>query len=207
MLNNQFDYFVIFAEMRTGSNFLESNLNAFDDFLSHGEAFNPEFVGYPNKSEVLGMDLAAREQDPLKLLNAIRGEPEVLAGFRFFYDHDARILPECLSDPRCAKIILTRNPVESYVSLKIAQATGQWKLTNIKRRRDAKIDFDEDEYCHHVETQRHFQLLVTNQLQKSGQTAFFVAYEDLNDVDVINGLAKFLGTDQVIDQLEQSLKP
>ena len=53
-MTGNFDYFVVFAEMRTGSNFLESNLNAFDGIECHGEAFNPHFIGYPNKTELLG---------------------------------------------------------------------------------------------------------------------------------------------------------
>ena len=43
---HRFEYFVMFAEMRTGSNFLETNLDAFGDLLFHGEAFNPHFIGY-----------------------------------------------------------------------------------------------------------------------------------------------------------------
>ncbi|MEL7131520.1 MAG: nodulation protein NodH, partial [Pseudomonadota bacterium] len=45
----KFDYFVVFAEMRTGSNFLEANLNALDGLSCYGEAFNPGFIGYPKK--------------------------------------------------------------------------------------------------------------------------------------------------------------
>ena len=30
-MTDRFDYFVVFAEMRTGSNFLEANINAFDN--------------------------------------------------------------------------------------------------------------------------------------------------------------------------------
>ena len=37
-----FDSFVMFAEMRTGSNFLESNLNALDGVTCLGELFNPK---------------------------------------------------------------------------------------------------------------------------------------------------------------------
>jgi len=40
-MSDRFDCFVVFAEMRTGSNFLEANLNAFDGLTCHGEAFNP----------------------------------------------------------------------------------------------------------------------------------------------------------------------
>ena len=35
-MSSKFKSFVVFAEMRTGSNFLESNLNAFDGITCHG---------------------------------------------------------------------------------------------------------------------------------------------------------------------------
>ena len=59
-MTRRFDYFILLAEMRTGSNFLESNLNAFDGIACHGEAFNPHFIGYPNKTEILGVTQAMR---------------------------------------------------------------------------------------------------------------------------------------------------
>jgi len=58
-----FDYFIVFAEMRTGSNFLEANLNAFDGVTCHGEAFNPHFIGYPNKDSILGITQDMREDN------------------------------------------------------------------------------------------------------------------------------------------------
>jgi hypothetical protein len=45
-----------------------------------------------------------------------------------------------------------------------------------------------------------------NRLQTTGQTAFYVAYEDLQSVEVMNGLAKYLGVDAQIDALDKSLK-
>jgi LPS sulfotransferase NodH len=206
-MSNPFDYFVVFAEMRTGSNFLETNLNAFSGLACHGEAFNPHFIGYPNKDDILGVDLEARTQDPFTLIKAIRRQDGVLGGFRYFHDHDPRILETCLSDPRCAKVILTRNPIDSYVSLKIARATGQWKLTDVRRRKDAgKIRFDKDEFRTHVEELQAFQVQLLHRLQTTGQTAFYVAYEDLQDVDVMNGLARFLGVDETLEALDTSLK-
>ncbi|MCW9043921.1 MAG: sulfotransferase family 2 domain-containing protein [Pseudopelagicola sp.] len=202
-----FDYFVVFAEMRTGSNFLETNLNAFEGIACYGEAFNPHFVGYPNKKGILGVDLEARTKDPFALIQAIRRQDGGIGGFRYFHDHDPRILDTCLTDPRCAKIVLTRNPIDSYVSLKIARATGQWKLTDVRRRKEAgKIHFDKDEFRTHVENLQAFQLLLMNRLQTTGQTAFYVAYEDLQDVDVMNGLARFLGVDETLEALDTSLK-
>ncbi|MGE4326622.1 MAG: nodulation protein NodH, partial [Pseudodonghicola sp.] len=141
-----FDYFVIFAEMRTGSNFLEVNLNALDDVACHGEAFNPHFIGYPNRDAILDVTQAQRDADPDRLLAAVRSTPGALGGFRYFHDHDPRVLDTLLDDPRCAKIVLTRNPLDSYVSWKIAQATGQWKLTDVKRRKEALAHFEAEEF-------------------------------------------------------------
>lgn len=201
-----FDYFVVFAEMRTGSNFLEANLNAFPGLACLGEAFNPHFVGYPNKADCLGITLPQREADPLALIRAIKGTEGVLSGFRFFHDHDPRILDQVLNDPRCAKIILTRNPVDSYVSWKIAQATGQWKLTDVRRRKDAQAEFDAEEFTRHMEQLQGFQVFLLNALQTTGQTPFYVAYEDLQDVAVMNGLARWLGQVDQLDRLDDKLK-
>lgn len=205
-MQRPFDYFVVFAEMRTGSNFLEANLNAFDSFTCHGEAFNPHFIGYPNSTEILGVTQAMRDGDPARLINTIRDYSEGLGGFRFFHDHDPRVLDFVLDDPRCAKIILTRNPAESYVSWKIAQATGQWKLTNVKRRKDSKVRFDAVEFERHITRLQEFQVMLLNRLQTSGQAAFYVAYEDLQSLEVMNGLARYLGAEEQLGALDSSLK-
>ena len=54
-MKNIFSSFVVLAEMRTGSNFLEANLNALEGVFCRGEAFNPAFIGYPNSEEILGI--------------------------------------------------------------------------------------------------------------------------------------------------------
>ncbi len=206
-MTDQFDYFVVLAEMRTGSNFLETNLNAIDGLACHGEAFNPHFIGYPNKTEILGVTQAMRDGDPARLIRTIRDEPGALRGFRLFHDHDPRAVDFVLDDPRCAKIILTRNPLDSYVSWKIAQATGQWKLTDVKRRKEAQAVFDADEFATHITALQGFQVQVLNRLQCSGQTAFYLAYEDLQSVEVMNGLAGWLGVRGRLESLDTSLKP
>lgn len=203
---SQFDYFVVFAEMRTGSNFLEANLNSFEGIQCHGEAFNPHFIGYPDKTEILGVTQAMRDEDPARLINTIKEFSKGIGGFRFFNNHDARALDVCLPDPRCAKIILTRNPVDSYISWKIAKATGQWKLTNVKHAKAQQIVFDPVEFEAHMAALQEFQVMLLNKLQRSGQTAFYVAYEDLQDVEVMNGLAGWLGCETRIDALDKKLK-
>ncbi|ETX28517.1 nodulation protein NodH [Roseivivax isoporae] len=205
-MTDRFDYFVIFAEMRTGSNFLETNLNAFPALTCHGEAFNPHFIGYPNAQSILGIDQAERDADPERLLRQIARATPGLGGFRYFHDHDPRILQTVLDDPRAAKIILTRNPVDSYVSWKIAQGTGQWKLTNVARRRETRARFDAQEFEQHLAALQDFQVLIQRSLQHGGQTAFHVAYEDLQDVAVMNGIARWLGIPDRLEGLDTSLK-
>ncbi|WP_137700979.1 sulfotransferase family 2 domain-containing protein [Marimonas lutisalis] len=204
-MQKPFDYFVVFAEMRTGSNFLESNLNAFPAISCLGEAFNPHFIGYPNREDCLGVSEEERNRDPMSLIHAVK-HAQGIAGFRFFHDHEPRVLEEILTDPRCAKIILTRNPVDSYVSWKIAKATGQWKLTNVQKRKEAKAHFDAGEFKRHLEDLQDFQVMLQHSLQVTGQTAFYVAYEDLQEVDVMNGIAAWLGQPDRLENLEKNLK-
>jgi len=201
---SRFDCFVVFAEMRTGSNLLEAALNALPGVTCHGEAFNPALIGYPKRSDLLGITKAARDADPLQLWARIR-EAEGLNGCRFFHDHDPRVLETMLDDPRCAKIVLTRNPVESYVSLKIARATNQWKLGDAKHRKEALAEFDAAEFEAHLAELQGFQIVLMNALQKSGQTAFYIDYEDAQDIEVLNGLATWLGAKGRLDALPSSL--
>ncbi len=194
-MSGQFDYFVIYAEMRTGSNFLEENVNEYPGLKCYGEAFNPVFIGGPKKSDLLGVTLASREANPDVLLDQMRIQTDGLPGFRFFHDHDPRVLEKSLNDRRCGKIILTRNPVESYVSRKIAATTGQWRLNDLKNAKTAKITFESAEFEEHLEDLQSFQRKLMHGLQVTGQTAFYIAYEDVRDIEILDGLAAFLGVD------------
>lgn len=201
----RFDTFVVLAEMRTGSNFLEANLNDLAGVHCLGELYNPAFIGHPKIEDVLGMTLDAREADPIALLDLVKAQND-LCGFRYFHNHDPRILGPCLNHPRCAKIILTRNPVDSFVSWKTAQATGQWKLTNATHAKSNKVIFEPEAFATHLEDLQAFQIKVLRTLQVTGQTAFYITYDDLRDLDVLNGLAAYLGIDARLSQLNRKLK-
>src|SRR5690554_6077152 len=196
----RFDYFVVLAEMRTGSNLLETILNEFAGVTCHGEPFNPFFIVSPNEHtrEYLGITMEQRDADPFTLLNAMRARGG-LEGFRLFHDHDARIRAHVLADPACAKIILTRNPLDSYVSRKIAKETRQWKLQNVARLRTAQVEFDAGEFEQHLAAIQAAQLEIQHALQTTGQSAFYIGYDDLGDVEVLNGLAQWLGVAARID--------
>jgi hypothetical protein len=199
-----FDSFVIFAEMRTGSNLLEATLGQVPGVTCHGEIFNPDHLGNPKLTEVLGVTMAQRIADPADLLARVRAAPG-FNGFRFFFDHEPRVLDTILNDPRCAKIVLTRNPVDCYISLKIAYNTKRWQLTDVKDRIAWKPPFKPAEFEAFLAERLAFQLRLLNALQVTGQTAFYLDYEDSLSVDVVNGLLKFLGQDGRVERISGEL--
>lgn len=206
-MSAKFDYFVVFAGMRTGSNYLERNISSVPDVKSFGELFNPYFIAEEGEEEFLGISLEMRESDPEHLIRKACEETPALAGFRLFHDHDLRVRRAAVADPRCAKIILTRNPLESYVSYKQALASNQWVLTDAKGQIDVPpVVFDPEEFREFAEAQAEFLRDLRTGLAGAGQTALQLAYEDLADLSVINGALKFLGSAHRLDRPERSLK-
>ena len=66
--------------------------------------------------------------------------------------------------------------------------------------------FDEDEFIEHLTALQQFQIRILNTLQKTGQTAFYISYEDMQDVEIMNGIAKFLGVDEELEGISKELK-
>ena len=197
---HSFDYFVVLAGMRTGSNLLEEQLSAMPGIQSHGELFNPHFFGKPDTKSLWGLSMEARDSDPVRAIIAMQKDTSGLQGFRLFYDHDQRVIDFVLKDPKAAKIILTRRPLDSYVSLKIARKTGQWWLGDMTSARAAKVAFEAQEYADFLNDLSGFQSQITHTLQTTGQTAFHIGYQDLSDDDVLAGLGKFLRAEGPPDQ-------
>ena len=200
-MTGAFRSFVILAGMRTGSNLLEATLNAVPGVTCHGEAFNPYMMGWPDKDELLGISLAEREADPLPLLARLTDRPGHLPGFRYFPDHDPRVLDPILGDRRCAKIVLTRNPLDSYVSTRLAWETNQWKLNATETAIPARITYDGAEFRAMLAAADGFRRRVAKALQASGQAAFHLDYEELRDAEVMTGLLHWLGRSD-LDRVE-----
>lgn len=161
-MTDPFSSFVIFAEMRTGSNRLEANLNAIRGVTCFGEA------------------------DPLALLAWLTDRPGHLPGFRYFHDHDPRVLESILRDRRCATIILTRNPLDSHVPTRLARDTNQWKLNETETSLATRIIFDGAELRRMLAATNGFRTHLVCRLQASGQAAFRLDYNDLRDAGVLH---------------------
>ncbi|MFQ6546973.1 sulfotransferase family 2 domain-containing protein [Aestuariibius sp. 2305UL40-4] len=202
---NRFSHFVMLAGMRTGSNLLENNLNRLADVTCHGELFNPNFIAYPHAESHLDFTREARDADPFFVLEAMKSQPG-MNGFRLFDGHDESILDAVLADPACAKICLNRDPLESYVSRKIAVATGQWMMRDASKKKTASPVFDREEFEGYLTDLATFQSRIRSALQKTGQTAFYVDYGQLKDVEVLNGLFSWLGVDGRVEQVDEAIK-
>jgi len=202
-----FKYFAIFGAMRTGSNLLERNLGQYDGITCHGELFNPAFIGKAGQEEHLGIDLAAREADPAKLISKMVNQSgDALPGFRIFQGHDPRVFEASLKDPKCAKIILRRRPLDSFVSLKIALATDQWILGNAPKRRAQTVHYDGGEYRAYLADLAEYETALRRGIQEAGQSAFELQFDDLKSADVMNGLVAYLGIEDRRGAFEEKIK-
>ena len=196
-MSQDFRSFVIFAEMRTGSNLLEATMNAVKGVTCFGEAFNPYMLGWPDVDKLRGLTMAEREADPLKLLSLLLEKRDHLPGFRYFHDHDPRVFDAIMAERRCAKIILTRNPLDSYVSTRLAWETNQWKLNETETAIPARITYDGDEFRRMLSAAETFRHGLIRRLQVTGQSAFWLTYDDLRDAEVMTGLMHWLGRDDL----------
>lgn len=196
-MTEAFRSFVIFAEMRTGSNLLEATLNAIKGVTCFGEAFNPYMMGWPDKDELQGITREQREADPMVLYRKLMERPGHLPGFRYFHDHDPRVFDRIIEDRTCAKVVLTRNPLDSYVSTRLAWETNQWKLNETETPIPAAITYDGTEFREMLTAIERFQRRVLHRLQVSGQSAFWLGYEDLRDAEVMTGLVHWMGRTDV----------
>jgi hypothetical protein len=78
------DYFIILAEMRKGSNLLESKLDMFVDLKTFGEAFNLSFIGPPKTRRIIDVQLEERIQNPMLLLEKFKQQFDTISGFGIF---------------------------------------------------------------------------------------------------------------------------
>lgn len=192
----RFETFVILADMRTGSNALEEKINAYDGLTCYGEVFNPHFVGHSGQDTLFGIGLKERDGNPSAMIDALWSNTRGLPGFRLFSDHDRRAFAATMKAKSCAKILLKRNPLDSYVSLKIARKTGQWWLGDHRSAKSGKADFVAREFEDYLSARTEWHAAIRAGLQVTGQTAFELDYSDLGEDQVIEGLVMYLSGGQ-----------
>ncbi|WP_396270365.1 hypothetical protein [Ideonella sp.] len=188
--------FVIIGAMRTGSNLLQDYLNQCQGIRCYGELFNPAFIESPQHKQFLGISMEQRRQDPSKILQKIvaasSGNP--IVGFRFFDNHIYEGLQEWLEKQNIKAVFLTRDPLESYISLQNAIETKQWLLRHSSDRRVANWTFSPDEFLQYCNKQGSFYDRMRREVRALGLPIFQVAYRELHNQAILGGLARYLGS-------------
>lgn len=202
-----FKRFIILGAMRSGSNLLEKFLNQYKGLLCHGELFHKTFIGVQGCQSFLGINIETRNKSPKRLLEAVSAaNPDKITGFRFFQDHDMRVMEAALKDRSCAKIILTRDPVESFVSLQIAFETQQWLVSDETHRKKAQVRFDPEAYRIFLGYRDNYYRRIRRVLALTDQPYFEIDYTGLNKVENINRLAAFIGEHSAKSALDEPIK-
>jgi len=207
MTQPPFNRFIMLGSMRSGSNLLEKYLNQYSGLICRGELFQKSFIGKQRCQNFLGVSIDARNENPQQLLDRLKAKhPRKITGFRFFQDHDKRVLEAALVDPFCAKIILTRDPIESFVSLQIALKTQQWLVSDIAHRKEVQIQFDLEAFATYQKHRAAYYAEIHKSLAATEQPYFEIDYSMLNTVENVNRLAAFIGDRQGKTTLNEPIK-
>lgn len=207
------EYVCILASMRTGSNLLQSYINASKGAICLGELFNPSFVGV-NRPDVGSQSFAGYSRNDIEERNRSKGDffdriyeyacPDILV-FRMFDGHDRAALDKILKNGGCKKIILTRDMLQSYVSLEIARETKQWLLKDVGRRKRAKISFDPVSFQKYERRLTAYYNYIDKSVAASKSHSLSIDYSDLNNLPVINNLLSYIKPGLSLDSLPEKL--
>ena len=91
--------------------------------------------------------------------------------------------------------------------MKIARKTGQWNLFDTRQKKTTQVKFVAEEFETRLSKLQFFQELILQRLQMAGQTGFYLRYDDLNNLSVINGLGNYLGSAHKLKDLSSRYKP
>ena len=207
------EYVCILATMRTGSNLLQSYINASKGVVCLGELFNPGFVGV-NRPDVGSQKFAGFSREDVQERNRSKeaffdrvhesAQPDVLV-FRMFDGHDNAILEKILKNKRCRKVVLTRDYLESYISLEIARETKQWLLKDVASRRTAKVTFDPVSYEKYARGLNAYYSYIEKSLVISKSQSLRIDYSELGSLEAINKLLEFIRPGLSLEALPEKL--
>jgi hypothetical protein len=117
-------------------------------------------------------------------------------------EHATRVptLGQVLREAEWRKVVLRRNPIESYASLLRAQRTGIWMLRADKaagaprERLDAPVTFDEASYAEHMRMCTWFDRQVEQATDAAGNLSTSVDYREIVDRSALPRLLSFIGS-------------
>jgi LPS sulfotransferase NodH len=192
--------FLLVGMMRSGSNFLERQLNLLPDLRCHGELFNPSFIGFSHQvaGKIPGYardNPTARNNDEEAFLGAVdQACDRQVIGLRLFLDHSLQMTARLLYDPNVKKVVLSRNLLEAYVSLETARETGVWLTTEAAKAPPKPVKVDINKLVTFSLRQSLYYNDVQTVLHQTGQSYLQVDYNEIKDLAKLNEIARFVGS-------------
>ena len=207
--------FIILTQARSGSYHLADLLNSAPDITCFGEIFKQNAFELPKpRLDFLGLtnrDMAARDADPMAILNRLRKQVQSegqIFGFKdFLYNlRRAKIYGQIAKNDKWKKIILLRNPVERYISRTRAKDTGIYVVKQqdsfTAQVLEKPIRFDPDDFNAFWANNTAFLQAVEALKQTASPDAIFTAhYDRLSDPAHLAEILAFLGSTSDATQL------
>ncbi|HEX5687236.1 MAG TPA: hypothetical protein VFY73_24740 [Ideonella sp.] len=192
--------FLLVGMMRSGSNFLERQLNLLPDLRCHGELFNQAFIGFSHHNQG---KLASYTRDNPEQRNADEeafiGQVDQacdrpIIGLRLFLDHSNLMTARLLYDPNVKKVVLSRNLLEAYISLETARETGVWLTTEVAKAPPKPVKVDINKLVTFSLRQSLYYNDVQTVLHQTGQSYLQIDYNEIKSLGKLNEIARFVGS-------------
>jgi LPS sulfotransferase NodH len=202
--------FLLVGMMRSGSNFLERQLNLLPDLRCHGELFNLSFIGLSHQAKVPGYtrdNPEARNSDEEAFVRAVdQACDRPIIGLRLFLDHSAPMTARLLYDPAVKKVVLSRNLLEAYISLETARETGVWLTTEAAKAPAKPVKVDINKLVTFSLRQSLYYNDVQTVLHQTGQSYLQIDYNDIKNLDKLNEIANFVGSAHRFNQVSEPIQ-
>jgi hypothetical protein len=210
-LNLKHPGFVLVGMMRSGSNFLERQLNRLADVRCHGELFNPTFVGLSHEvgQEFVGYSREStkeRDADEMGFLRKLDDACDrALFGSRLFLDHSPMMTSRLLHDPAVKKIVLSRNLLEAYVSLTTAVETGVWLTTEAAHTPSPKVKVNANKLVTFALRQSLYYNDILTILHRTKQAFVQMDYTEIKQLPRLNAVAELIGSKHRFSDVQEPI--
>lgn len=226
MPNTPTHRFVVLCRARTGSNLLVDLLNKFSDINCYGEVFKTHRLDLPDAvKKKLGATKKNRDQFPISFLNNLYDlDQSKITGLKLFFSHNIIARHFLAETKNVSKILLTRSPIDSYVSFLVANSTKKWvksaprrnwlfKLNKARDRDEEKsqeVMFDAMKFEEYLKSGTEFERWCEDVEKYTGQSFYRIDYAEVAAIEPVRQLAKFLGTKDIsaklVPKLEKQIK-
>jgi len=204
--------FVMIGMMRSGSNLLERYLDRLADVRCHGELFNQVFVGFSHEASgrpagYAREDVAARNADEEGFIAKVdQACDRRIVGLRLFLDHSPHMTARLLHDPGVAKVVLSRNLLEAYISLETARETGVWLTTESAKAPPKPVKVEINKLVTFALRQSLYYNDVQTVLHETGQRYLQVDYNEIKDLAKLNEIARFIGSEHQFGAVSEPIR-